>query len=226
MHEECKWEALPDVANGGNRSATDNAAPEDGDEKQSTKAHEDSPIFRIFGGLIRSSVRPRNATADSVSLEPFYPLLLDISCDTVDSVRNALDAYCKTEEVNGGQATKRLHFKALPKVLIVNLKRFSYNKGMARKIKKSVKYDEKFTFDRSWLVDDVEPPEYQLTAVICHHGEAAAHGHYTALVRFNTEWYVYDDTIVRQIDIGYAMNQQMNAYILLYQCPGKIELMP
>jgi ubiquitin carboxyl-terminal hydrolase 10 len=222
MHEECKWEAFPDANIGGDGSAS----ADDGEVKQPTKAHEDSPIFRIFGGLIRSSVRSRKATADSVSLEPFYPLLLDISCDTVDSVFSALDLYCKTEEVNGGQATKRLQFKALPKVLIVNLKRFSYNKGMARKIKKPIRYDEKFTFDRSWLVDGVEQSEYLLTAVICHHGEAVAHGHYTAMVRYNTEWYVYDDTIVRPIDLAYAINQQMNAYILLYQCPGKVELMP
>jgi ubiquitin C-terminal hydrolase len=221
MHEECRWEALADNPTNGSKSQGDD------DETQSKKTHEDSPIFRIFGGLIKSSVRSIGAKTDSVSLEPFYPLLLDISCDTVDSVRSAIEAYCKSEEVNGGQATKRLYFKTLPKVLIVNLKRFSYNKGMARKIKKPVKYDEQFTFDRRWLVDDdVEQPEYQLTAVICHHGEAAAHGHYTAMVRYNAEWYMYDDLIVRNVDLSYAMNQQMNAYILLYQCAGKVELKP
>merc|ERR1712032_1425068 len=112
---------------------------------------------------------------------------------------------------------------------IVNFKRFSYNKdtGCPQKIKKSVKYEEKLTFDRSWLVDDVEPQEYQLTAVICHHGDSVTGGHYNAAVRYNQEWYIYDDNIVRQMEVGEVMHQLMfSAYLLLYQCHDKINIRP
>merc|ERR1712050_278142 len=160
------------------------------------------------------------------SLEPFNHLILDISSPTVDSVWSALEAYCGAEAVNEGWATKRLQFKMLPKVLILNLKRFSYNKdtGCPQKIRKAVKFEEKLTFDRAWLVDDLEPSEYHLTAVICHHGDLVSGGHYNAAVRYNTEWYMYDDAVVRQIDIREVVNQlAAHAYLLLYQCHDRVD---
>lgn len=234
MHEECKWKVLPSEPTAAlpGLAAQETGAVEGEDWSQadvrSAGVHEDSPILRIFGGLIRSSVRSQSAKADSVSLEPFNHLILDISSPSVDSVWSALEAYCGAEAVNEGRATKRLQFQMLPKVLIVNLKRFLYNKdtGCVQKIKKRVEYEEKLTFDRSWLVDDVEPPEYQLGAVICHHGDSANGGHYNAAVRYNSEWYMYDDAIVRQMELREVMNQQFTAYLLLYQCHDKVHIRP
>ncbi|CAK0875592.1 unnamed protein product [Prorocentrum cordatum] len=58
MHEECKWKAKSGSAEG-------QPGAEDGGCAQVRAAgvHEDSPIVRIFGGLIRSSVRSQSATA-------------------------------------------------------------------------------------------------------------------------------------------------------------------
>lgn len=238
MHEECKWKVSPSEPSPSSSSTADGSSADDDwaqvgkhnrkVEVRSAGVHEDSPIVRIFGGLIRSSVWSHLNKADSVSLEPFNHLILDISSPTVDSVWSALEAYCGAEAVNEGWATKRLQFKMLPKVLIVNLKRFSYNKdtGCPQKIKKAVKYEEKLTFDRSWVVDDVEPPEYQLTAVICHHGDSANGGHYNAAVRYNNEWYMYDDALVRQMEVREVMAQQFTAYLLLYQCHDKVDIIP
>jgi ubiquitin carboxyl-terminal hydrolase 10 len=245
IHEECKWKVLPSESTTASLDAAKNPAGSrsgsgDGDdwaqvgkhnrkmEVRSAGVHEDSPVVRIFGGVLRSSVRSKAAKADSVTLEAYNHLILDISSPAVDSVLSALEAYCGAEAVNEGRAMKRLQFKMLPKVLIVNLKRFSYNKdtGMPQKIKKPVKYEEKLTFDRNWLVDEVEPPEYHLTAVICHHGDSANGGHYNAAVRYNTEWYMYDDALVRQMELREVMNQQFTAYLLLYQCHDKVDIRP
>lgn len=116
----------------------------------------------------------------------------------------------------------------VPKVLILNLKRFSYNRDtlLPQKIKKPVKYEETFLFDRNWLVDDVEPQEYQLTAVICHHGDSANGGHYNAAVRYNSDWYMYDDQLVRQMEGREVTAQQFTAYLLVYQCHGKVDIRP
>jgi len=254
MHEECKWKvAAPEpehVSSPAGGPASEHAAPPPeayiGDpadasqaddvpkvgkrkiEIRSSGVHEDSPINRIFGGLVRSAVRSQNATADSVSVEPFNHLILDVSAKTVDSVWTALEAYCGAEAVDEGRATKRLQFKLLPKVLIVNLKRFAYNKEAEcpMKIKKAIKYEDKLVFDRNWLVDGVEPQHYQLTAVICHHGDSANGGHYNAVVKYNTEWYIYDDAVVRQIAIDEVMNQQCSAYLLIYLCSEKVDIRP
>lgn len=234
LHEESKWKTIPDDGlspkeRGGNGAWGGQAKQDEGHDVRSAGEHEDSPIFRIFGGIIRSSVQTKNAKADSVSLEPFNGLTLDISSTSVDSVWSALEAYCSNEAVNEGRATRRLQFKVVPKVMILNLKRFSYNKdtGCPEKISKNVKFEEKLTLDRSWLVDDVETQEYQLTAVICHHGDLITGGHYNAAVRYNSDWYMYDDVSVRQIDIREVTSQLGGSvYLLLYQCTNKIDIRP
>jgi len=241
LHDECKWKIVPDEGTSSSSQDTGKAAREGGEGEQSSKDdeqlrpdvrssgdHEDSPVFRIFGGIIRSSVQARNSRTDSVSLEPFNGLTLDISSSSVDSVWSALEAYCGKEDVNEGNATKRLQFKAVPRVLILNLKRFSYSKdtGYPQKIRKTVKFDERLTFDRSWLVDDVEPREYQLTAVICHFGDLVTGGHYTAAVKYNSDWYNYDDVLLRQIDFREVSQLAPHAYLLLYQCHDRVDIRP
>jgi len=37
---------------------------------------------------------------------------------------------------------------------------------------------------------------------------------------------MYDDALVRQMEIREVMNQQFTAYILLYQCQGKVFIGP
>eukprot|EP00811_Abedinium_folium_P014526 NODE_23524_length_662_cov_7.869159.p1 GENE.NODE_23524_length_662_cov_7.869159~~NODE_23524_length_662_cov_7.869159.p1 ORF type:complete len:212 (+),score=45.57 NODE_23524_length_662_cov_7.869159:88-636(+) len=149
--------------------------------------HEDSPIARIFGGVVRSVVRSRNLQADSVSLEPFYHLTLDISHESVTSVPSALAAHCGPENVNDGTATRRLVFKSLPNVLLICLKRFTFTRGKGgpNKIRKAIKYGAKLVFDRSWLAEGVEPSDYIITGLICHHGDSVNSGHYTAAVRYS-----------------------------------------
>lgn len=226
MHEECKWTARSPTA----QPAPSNAEGrgDDEDEVRSAGVHEDSPVVRIFGGLIRSSLRSKNAKADSVSLEPFNHLILDISSPGVDSVWSALAAYCVTEDVNEGQATKRLQFQLCPKVLILNLKRFSYNKDTNRvqKIMKAVKYEENLVFDKEWLVEGVESPKYQLCSVICHHGDSVNGGHYNAACRYNNEWYMFDDSLVREMQLREVMSQQFTAYLLVYLCNEKVDIRP
>jgi len=73
-------------------------------------------------------------------------------------------------------------------------------------------------------VDDLEPQEYHLTAVINHHGESANGGHYNATVKYNTDWYMYDDAVVRHMELREVVNQQYTAYLLMYQCHAKVDI--
>lgn len=240
LHDECKWR--PPAAAGAAVDAQEEAAPEEPSndwallvktnqrraETRTAGLHEDSPIARIFGAVIRSIVRTRGAKADSVSLEPCNHLDLDISQASVTSVRTALEAFFNPEAVNDGQSTRRLKLEVLPNVLILNLKRFAYNrgKGGTQKIKKSIKYEEKLTVDRSWVTEGNPQAEYWMTALICHHGESAHSGHYTAVVRYNTEWFLYDDTTVRKVEPKEVAAQHSTAYLLVYQRHGEVDLRP
>jgi len=240
LHEESKWKVHAPQT-----EAIEETAEDDADEGLSAWAHvvktsrrrvdmrsaglhEDSPITRIFGGLIESAVRARSAKADSVSLEPFNHLDLEISAAGVTSIRSAFEAFCNPEVVNDGQATRRIQFKVLPKVLVLSLKRFSFVRGQGgpEKVKKAIKYDEKLALDPKWLVDGCLHPEYILTALICHHGDAVNRGHYTAIVRYNAEWFLYDDTVVRRVDVKEVAAQQSTAYLFFYQSRGLVDMSP
>eukprot|EP00929_Paragymnodinium_shiwhaense_P034920 TRINITY_DN18951_c0_g1_i1.p1 TRINITY_DN18951_c0_g1~~TRINITY_DN18951_c0_g1_i1.p1 ORF type:complete len:634 (-),score=141.81 TRINITY_DN18951_c0_g1_i1:77-1978(-) len=253
MHEENKWKAaditmptLPcegggsseapreGAASGGSRSRigsediaqvgkSSNAA-----EIRSVGMGEDSPVYRIFGGLVRSSVRSKGARSDSVSLEPFTHQMLDISGQSVTSVYAALDAFTSAEEVNDGSAVKRNVFRALPEVFIVCLKRFAYDASthLPHKVQKEVSFDETLVFNSNWLEDGVEAKEYHLASVIYHHGTLATGGHYTAAVRYNRDWYLYDDTNVRHVDPQEVFGQRSSAYLLVYHSQAFVDVRP
>mmetsp|Transcript_46944 Transcript_46944/g.102075 ORF Transcript_46944/g.102075 Transcript_46944/m.102075 type:complete len:523 (+) Transcript_46944:92-1660(+) len=255
MHEECRWVLQPPstaspgtAAEGGAEAEAAGAeASEANDvggwahvvktsrrpaETRAAGWHEDSPILRIFGGLVQSTVRAKGAKTDSVSLEPFNHIGLNISEPNVTSVRLALEAFCNQETVNEGHATKTTQFKVLPPVLIICLKRFTYNrvKRCSEKIKKPIQYDQKLVLDSRWLAKDDGPDheaaEYFISAVICHHGDSIHSGHYTAAVRYNSEWYMYDDAVVRPMELREVAALQNVAYLLLYQRVGTVDFRP
>eukprot|EP00928_Gymnodinium_smaydae_P045208 TRINITY_DN3015_c0_g1_i4.p1 TRINITY_DN3015_c0_g1~~TRINITY_DN3015_c0_g1_i4.p1 ORF type:complete len:536 (-),score=113.11 TRINITY_DN3015_c0_g1_i4:74-1645(-) len=240
MHEESKWVSAASV---GAAAATDGGAGDSGGgawaqlvktsrrqvESRAAGLHEDSPIVRIFGGLLQSAVRSRGAKADSVSLEPFNHLDLDISQPNVKCVRTALDGFFSPEAVNDGQQTRRLQLKVLPKVLILSLKRFTFDKakGGPQKVKKQIKYDQRLVFDRSWFVDGhAPPPEYYISAIICHHGDSVNGGHYTAIVRYNEEWYLYNDALIRPLEGRDVAAQQFDVYLLVYMAKATVDMSP
>eukprot|EP00931_Biecheleriopsis_adriatica_P088249 TRINITY_DN62612_c0_g1_i1.p1 TRINITY_DN62612_c0_g1~~TRINITY_DN62612_c0_g1_i1.p1 ORF type:complete len:470 (-),score=98.94 TRINITY_DN62612_c0_g1_i1:108-1517(-) len=241
MHDECKWK----VANSETPETQVAAEPDDSDwshlvkyncrrmESRSAGLQEDSPIARIFGGVVRSLVRTKGTKADSACVEPFNHLLLEISHPKVDSVWKAIACHCNAESVtmNEGDATRRLQFEVMPKVLVLCLKRFEYSldkqgRGRATKVQKPIKFGEKLVPDRSWMAQGVQPPDYLITAVICHHGDAIHGGHYTAAVRYNSDWYMYDDTSVRKLDLREVGSLQSEVYLLVYQCQAQIDFRP
>jgi ubiquitin C-terminal hydrolase len=93
----------------------------------------ESPITKLFGGKIRSTLKVPGQK-DSITIEPFQSLQLDITPSGVTSVHDALSEMMKPElideyPVQGQlvQASKQLLFERLPPVLILHLKRFLYD---------------------------------------------------------------------------------------------------
>lgn len=120
MHEECKepQPAALDQSDDWSQMGKSNKKVE---VRQSGDA-EDSPIMRIFGGMTKTTVRSAKAKSDSVSLEAFTMLTLDIVSDDVTDIRQAIGKICAEEKVtdkNGNPISKRAQFKQLPKVLPV-----------------------------------------------------------------------------------------------------------
>ena len=178
----------------------------------------ESPVTKLFGGKLRSEFRvPGNK--NSVTLEPYQPLQLDIGSPQVNNIIDALKGLTRPETLHGdfnspragATATKQVFIESLPPVLILHLKRFQYDSstGGTQKIWKKIGYPldleiPKEVFPpsrRGGLAAHGALPRYRLTGVIYHHGKNASGGHYTVDVRRQEgrEWIRLDDTVIRRI---------------------------
>ena len=123
----------------------------------------------------------------------------------------------------GEQASvKTLSITALPEVLCLHLKRW---RGVGLYWWKNSRYIEYPLRDldmQPYLSGNVDSHEvghamYDLTGVICHHGNGLRSGHYTAFCydRTASQWLHFDDQRVTPVDP--SMVQTPDAYILLYR---------
>ncbi|KAI6710571.1 hypothetical protein JHW43_006901 [Diplocarpon mali] len=176
-----------------------------------------SPVTKIFGGNLRSELRVPGLK-DSVTLEPYQPLQLDIGASNVNNIIDALKGLTRSEALHGDfkspkgpnvTATKQVFIETLPPVLILHLKRFQYdNTGGTQKIWKRVGYPleleiPKEVFPRQKRATYVHSglPKYRLIGVVYHHGKNATGGHYTVDVRRQDgrEWVRLDDTVICRV---------------------------
>uniref|UniRef100_A0A452VDK5 Ubiquitin carboxyl-terminal hydrolase n=1 Tax=Ursus maritimus TaxID=29073 RepID=A0A452VDK5_URSMA len=96
------------------------------------------------------------------------------------------------------QATKKFDLWSLPKILVVHLKRFSYNRYWRDKLDTVVEFPVRALNMSEFVCDlSARPYVYDLIAVSNHYG-AMGVGHYTAYAKnkVNGKWYYFDDSNV------------------------------
>jgi len=179
-----------------------------------------SPITKIFGGQLRSELRVPGLK-NSVTLEPYQPLQLDIGAGNVNNIVDALKGLTRSETIvgdfnsprgPGANATKQVFIESLPPVLILHLKRFQYDSsGGTQKIYKRVGYPLELEIPKEVFPPNKRNtillnnkgvlPKYRLVGVVYHHGKNASGGHYTVDVRRQDgrEWIRMDDTVIRRV---------------------------
>lgn len=179
-----------------------------------------SPITKIFSGQLRSELSVRGLK-NSVTLEPYQPLQLDIGSPDVRNIVDALKGLTRPETLQGDfnsphgkdvTATKTVFIESLPPVLILHLKRFQFDaEGNGTvKIWKKVGYPLELEIPRDVLsrqkrnaimAEGSGLPRYRLIAAVYHHGKNASGGHYTVDVRRQDglEWIRIDDTVIRRV---------------------------
>lgn len=176
-----------------------------------------SPVTKIFGGELRSELRVPGVK-DSVTLEPYQPLQLDIGAPHVNNIIDALKGLTRSEVLHGDfkspkgpnvTAIKQVFIETVPPVLILHLKRFQYdNAGGTQKIWKKVGYPLELEMPKEVFPRQMRSvyahgglPKYRLISVVYHHGKNASGGHYTVDVRRQDgrEWIRLDDTVIRRV---------------------------
>jgi ubiquitin carboxyl-terminal hydrolase 10 len=115
----------------------------------------------LFGGKTRCVIKSQGR--DSIVVEPFQALQLDISPDSISTISQALahhshpesftreviDAEGRRREV---QAERQYLIEGFPRVLILHLKRFLYDGRIVQKVSKEVEFDEQLKFEPGMFI--------------------------------------------------------------------------
>ncbi|PWN17999.1 cysteine proteinase, partial [Microstroma glucosiphilum] len=207
-----------------------------------TTSNAESPITRMFGGKLRSVLRTPGAK-DSVTLEPYQPLQLDIQPSHVHTIEDALLNLTVPETIpgvyspaRGGlvDATKQVFIERTPPILVLHLKRFLYDEvGGVQKNVKEVGYTDTLDIGGEMVSPTRRaegPTRYRLFGVVYHHGRYASGGHYTVdvLRQDGSGWIHFDDTTfgpVASEHVGRKAGQPLRgngghdglAYLLFYK---------
>ena len=121
-------------------------------------------------------------------------------------------------------ALKMLALWTVPDILIVHLKRFTYEARSHGVVRKKIEEKVIFPIDKLDMtpyilgpIDEDAPPIYELFGVSEHSGSTANSGHYTATVRNSKDhnWYRYNDSHVGSTSGDASVTG--GAYLLFYQ---------
>ncbi|KAL7596268.1 hypothetical protein Lser_V15G28628 [Lactuca serriola] len=116
------------------------------------------------------------------------------------------------------QASKKLDLWRLPEIVIIHLKRFSYNRFLKDKLETFVDFPIDDFDVSSYTVEKDEDNQscfrYKLYAVSNHYGGMGG-GHYTAFAKCGEEWYEFNDSQVYPISEDQIKTSA--AYVLFYK---------
>uniref|UniRef100_A0A8C2YMQ1 Ubiquitin carboxyl-terminal hydrolase n=1 Tax=Chinchilla lanigera TaxID=34839 RepID=A0A8C2YMQ1_CHILA len=158
-----------------------------------------------------SMVQPQKKKKTSVALRDCIELFT-----TMETLGEHDPWYCPNCKKHQ-QATKKFDLWSLPKILVVHLKRFSYNRYWRDKLDTVVEFPVRALNMSEFVCDpSARPYVYDLIAVSNHYG-AMGVGHYTAYAKnkFSGKWYYFDDS-----NVSLASEDQIvtkAAYVLFYQ---------
>ncbi|OIV92275.1 hypothetical protein TanjilG_00293 [Lupinus angustifolius] len=161
--------------------------------------------------------------------EVFKPQLFTKRMQESVSIYKCLESFLKEEPLGledmwhcptckkPQQATKKLDLWRLPEILVVHLKRFSYNQFFKNKLETFVDFPIDDLDFSSYIAqrNNQSSNHYMLYAISCHYGGLGA-GHYTAFVRYGHDtWYEFDDS--RVAPANEEMIKTSAAYVLFYK---------
>ncbi|KAI8091320.1 uncharacterized protein B0P05DRAFT_568711 [Gilbertella persicaria] len=198
-----------------------------------------SIVVSLFQGQYRSRLTCLTCHATSTTYNAFMSLSLPIPAQRTGpssvSIYQCLDYFVQQEILEGDdawhcpkcktlrRASKALTLSKLPDVLLIHLKRFSYDGPFKDKLETNVESPMIGLDLSSYIPSSMfqQPPEksttfrYDLYAVSNHYGSLTG-GHYTACVRngYKSEWHNFDDSRFSVCDPSKVLTRA--AYNLFY----------
>jgi ubiquitin carboxyl-terminal hydrolase 8 len=188
-----------------------------------------SIIKEVFGGLYISKVKCGNCGNYNCTFDPFDSIQLQLPEQKNLKLEDCLDNFFKIELLNNDNkyncekcnikvdAIKQIEFWYLPKVLIIQLKRFEAHSFFSKKKNDHVECLFNISLEKYCCnISDCKDYNYELYSVCNHYGGTTG-GHYTANVKnpINNLWYEFNDDSIYHIDISNVITE--SAYLLFYK---------
>jgi len=177
----------------------------------------------MFQGLTITQVRCPRCTNIYHNFEPFVMLALD--AQGYDDICSSIYGYLRTEYMSEWTCDKCNHrnnvekdvrFWTLPPVLVISLKRFSYNPTTNAIVKhrNQMRIPKRFTIDAPFIVGPEQTDvTYELRGIAMHYGEMAG-GHYVAIGKSENGFHVIDDASIQHI--GDPQFNLADAYLMVF----------
>ncbi|KAL1787088.1 ubiquitin carboxyl-terminal hydrolase 8 [Sigmodon hispidus] len=199
---------------------------------QKHKQLNESIIVALFQGQFKSTVQCLTCHKKSRTFEAFMYLSLPLASTSKCTLQDCLRLFSKEEKLTDNNrfycshcrarrdSLKKIEIWKLPPVLLVHLKRFSYDGRWKQKLQTSVD----FPLENLDLAQYVIGPKnslkkYNLFSVSNHYGGLDG-GHYTAYCKnaARQRWFKFDDHEVSDISVSSVKSSA--AYILFYTSLG------
>uniref|UniRef100_F7CQD2 Ubiquitin carboxyl-terminal hydrolase 8 n=1 Tax=Ornithorhynchus anatinus TaxID=9258 RepID=F7CQD2_ORNAN len=188
----------------------------------------ESIIVALFQGQFKSTVQCLTCHKRSRTFEAFMYLSLPLASTSKCSLQDCLRLFSKEEKLTDNNrfycshcktrrdSLKKIEIWKLPPVLLVHLKRFSYEGRWKQKLQTSVDFPlESLDLSQYVIGSKSSLKRYNLFSVSNHYGGLDG-GHYTAYCKnaARQRWFKFDDHEVSDISVSSVKSSA--AYILFY----------
>ncbi|KAM4676258.1 ubiquitin carboxyl-terminal hydrolase 8 [Discoglossus pictus] len=187
----------------------------------------ESIIVALFQGQFKSTVQCLTCHKKSRTFEAFMYLSLPLPATSKCSLQDCLKSFSKEEKLTDNNrfycsncktrrdSMKKIEIWKLPPILLVHLKRFSYEGRWKQKLQTYVDFPLECLDLSQYVIGPKSFKKYNLFGVSNHYGGLDG-GHYTAFCKnaIKQKWNKFDDHEVS--DISTSAVKTSAAYILFY----------
>ncbi|KAM6186618.1 ubiquitin carboxyl-terminal hydrolase 8-like [Rhynchocyon petersi] len=199
---------------------------------QKHKQLNESIIVALFQGQFKSTVQCLTCHKKSRTFEAFMYLSLPLASTSKCTLQDCLRLFSKEEKLTDNNrfycshcrarrdSLKKIEIWKVPPVLLVHLKRFSYDGRWKQKLQTSVDFPlENLDLSQYVIGPKNNLKRYNLFSVSNHYGGLDG-GHYTAYCKnaARQRWFKFDDHEVSDISVSSVKSSA--AYILFYTSLG------
>ncbi|RIB25918.1 hypothetical protein C2G38_2066351 [Gigaspora rosea] len=174
---------------------------------------------RVFKTTWRNEVICTACSHKSITYKQEQAIQVGLGKMLIGSVRDWAGPYplndYKCDKCNRNTCSQKCHLTRLPEILIIQVKRFRYDRGLQRSVKANNYMSYSEILDMSEFCEHPdEDARYRLSASIVHVGSTPRSGHYYAYAKTASGWVKFNDSMATNVLLETTLRDK--PYILFY----------